>query len=362
MDNTHIVRRPRGNSGNPTTVALAIPVPAAPFDAISDAALHENSAHRVKPSRTYCGSGGQNVLATFVFGAIIVICAMVWWQYNWITLEIPTRVTPLSSAVHYYTTNPLRSDIIVSMTTIPGRERLVTLTIKCLLLQTKSPMAIHIHTPRTSRFPIRIDSELFENIPGVKIFSHDKDLGPSLKAIPEILAQPADQRIVYLDDDTLYPRTLIADLDKWSTALPDACVTGRGWHVPPSMKWIEAPPIWGSTLTEPLEVDIATGCGAVLVRPRFFDQDKLLAYDKAPPEAFFVDDIWLSGNLAENNVKRFIVPTLMDSVTQILQMTTVSLSGGVNKDGHNNDVILQYFAQYWNLNLPSASSTPVAPR
>jgi hypothetical protein len=41
-----------------------------------------------------------------------------------------------------------------------------------------------------------------------------------------------------------------------------------------------------------------------------FDDSLWLGYAAAPPGAFFMDDVWISGRLAHAKVKRFVVPPL----------------------------------------------------
>ena len=53
-------------------------------------------------------------------------------------------------------------------------------------------------------------------------------------------------------------------------------------------------------------IDIFEGCGGVLVRPDFFDEQ---VFD-IPPEAWSVDDIWLSACLARRDVPIWLVAHL----------------------------------------------------
>ena len=274
---------------------------------------------------------------------------------DWASLALPIRLTSLEAAARHFAGNGRRSDIVVSLTTLPGRESLLSQTLKSLLLQTLSPAEITIHVAPSARFPVPAELRHLECFSSsIKVIRHEQDLGPSMKAIPAILAAAAtpDQRIVYLDDDTLYPRDLLAHFDTWSAALPDAALAGRGWQVAPSLKWTNSPALCVSTRTRqpapaPLPVDIVAGYGAVLVKPRFFDAARLVAYAAAPPEAFFVDDIWLSGCLAAAGVQRFLIPMRRNATAQLLRHVTASLSAGANADGRNNSVVLEHFSAHW---------------
>ena len=46
------------------------------------------------------------------------------------------------------------------------------------------------------------------------------------------------------------------------------------------------------------------------MQTNMFDDSLWLGYAAAPPGAFFMDDVWISGRLAHAKVKRFVVPPL----------------------------------------------------
>lgn len=55
-------------------------------------------------------------------------------------------------------------------------------------------------------------------------------------------------------------------------------------------------------------VDIIEGYSGCAYRRKFFDQS-LIDYSGAPKEAFYHDDVWISGRLAEKGIPRYVHPS-----------------------------------------------------
>ena len=66
-------------------------------------------------------------------------------------------------------------------------------------------------------------------------------------------------------------------------------------------------PCRGADFKRPNLIHVVYGTGGVLYRPSFFDSS-VFEYEKGPPEAFFVDDVWISGHLARRNISSLIAP------------------------------------------------------
>ena len=52
------------------------------------------------------------------------------------------------------------------------------------------------------------------------------------------------------------------------------------------------------------------------MQSNFFDDQLWLGYTDAPPGAFFMDDVWISGRLAHTKVKRFVVRVFIVEISQ----------------------------------------------
>lgn len=161
--------------------------------------------------------------------------------------------------------------------------------------------------------------------------------------------------LLIVDDDFLYPSDFVALFHHHAQLLPDHALATRGWNVPHSLKWKDSGTIFGINLpveSNPLPVDVLTGCGAYLVRPRMFNltgKFALTDYESAPRAAFFVDDIWISGHLAAQKVARVVLPSKTRHMTMLFQgwEARTGLIHTDNEGGATNDAVLRYFARYW---------------
>ena len=244
--------------------------------------------------------------------------------------------------------------VIASLSTVPGRINNLTATIRSLLKQTRPPDEILLAVPE---FSIRegrpyVVPDYLLRLPRLRILSSRKDWGPATKFIPvvreELAAGRGDTLIMVVDDDRIYPRDALATYLHYSTQLAGAALCFRGAAMPRTFDWRDARMIKGNELREPRVVAVITGCGSYLIQPRFFDES-LWDYSKAPPAAFYMDDIWISGWLARRNVKRYAVPTstMMRSVWR--QRRTLSLHDVPNGRQQNNNETIAFFRDSWDV-------------
>jgi hypothetical protein len=259
--------------------------------------------------------------------------------------------------------NPERSDIVVSLTTIPSRIGAIGDTLKSLLRQSKAPTEIRLNIPvysKREQSPYVLPAWLGA-LASVTIVACD-DWGPATKLIPSLGALPPNQKIVALDDDRIYPPSLIADLDAAAARLPDAALGLSGWRVPPDL--IDRPttllsnirttppaPIRGRRIAAPTRADILQGMSGYLVRPRYFDLAALRDYSQAPPAAAFVDDVWIS---AHCRAPKYVIPVRRSNFQpyrriRFYKKTGLGLvnRGGGDVNRRNNTIMLKYFAGRW---------------
>ncbi len=211
-----------------------------------------------------------------------------------------------------------KADVVVSLTTIPSRITVIDHALKGLLDQTRPPRKIVLNVPYRS---LREDCEYevpahLEGLRGVEI-RRCEDMGPATKAIPTLLAEGADQVVMIVDDDRIYPRDAVEGIEKAAAALPDCAVCYAGWTVPETLVdvpttirsnlFMEPPaPVRGTRLSEPRETDVLLGVFAYAIRPRFFDLEALADFTDVPRACFLADDVRTS---ALCNVPKMIVPT-----------------------------------------------------
>ncbi|HEY1583395.1 MAG TPA: hypothetical protein VGF73_09895, partial [Chthoniobacterales bacterium] len=189
-----------------------------------------------------------------------------------------------------------------------------------------------------------------ESIPRLRILRSENDWGPATKFIPALQHELAMGRpetlLMVVDDDRLYPRDALATYLHYHRQLPDAALCFRGGPMPRSLDWRESKLTFGNRIREPREVAVITGCGSYFLQPRFFDE-RLWDYASAPPGAFFMDDIWISGWLNRRGVKKFVVPTSAMMRTAARQLGTLTLHDIPGGRRQSNNETIRFFAESW---------------
>ncbi len=247
---------------------------------------------------------------------------------------------------------PPRDDLVVTLSSIPSRMESLAPTLHSLLDQTVPPKEIVLALPDWSareKRGYRVPREIAEH-PRIRILASERDWGPATKLIPALLdyADRPGTMLVAVDDDNVYPRTFLETFVRWADVLPSGALTLRGCRVPPSRRWADCAEYKGSTIERPNRTDIVEGCAGILVRPAFFDE-AFFAFEDAPEEAFYVDDVWVSGHLARRRVPAWVIPFegAFVYVPVVASLQGPRLDHDENRCGHNNDVMLDYFGSYW---------------
>ena len=244
--------------------------------------------------------------------------------------------------------------VIASLTTLPDRIFNLEPTVRCLLNQTRPPDEIVLSIPEFSvrqKRPYSIPKYLSQ-FPTLRIVPCKTDWGPATKFIPlvqeELAAGRADTLIMVVDDDRIYPRDALESYLHYHEQFPNAALCFRGGPMPRNFYWFLPKLFLGSRLREPKRVAVITGCGSYLIQPRFFDS-ALWNYSGAPASAFYVDDIWISGNLDRRSVEKYAVPAsaMMRTVRQ--QTGTMSLHRVPRGRTYHNNEVVEYFRDTWNV-------------
>lgn len=188
----------------------------------------------------------------------------------------------------------------VALTSIPPRLPHLGPTLESILGQRPRPDRVLLCLPRRyRRFP---DPVTPPSLPaGVELLWSDKDLGPATKALAPTRALAGTEAVlVYCDDDWIYGPGWLAAL----TEGPETVVrTGAGFSVEALRRRPARPP--GG------ETDIAMGFAGVAIRP---DMLPPRAAD-IPPEAWAVDDVWLSGVFAAEGLPIHLRPAARAACT-----------------------------------------------
>ena len=263
--------------------------------------------------------------------------------------------------------NPDRSDIVISLTTIPSRITFLADTIKSLLAQTRAPREIRLNLPAFSRRenrPYEIPAWL-SALTMVRV-APCEDYGPATKLLPALFESVPGRRILVVDDDRIYAPQMLATLEAASAAHPDAAIGLGGWIAPADLvdrpttimsNLLQSPPapIRSTRVRKPVAVDILQGVAGYLVRPEFFDAAAIADYSAAPPAARLVDDVWIS---AHCRAAKLVVPGKPNfppkrRLAHYKQSSLGWLNRGDGKpENRNNSIMLRYFAQTWTVGGP----------
>ena len=269
-----------------------------------------------------------------------------------------------------------RSDLVVTLTTIPSRIAHLEMTLKSLLDQTMPPAEIRLNIPYLSR-----REGIEYKIPGwiaaltMVHIVRCEDTGPATKLFPTLQTLAPDTPIVVVDDDRLYPRTFLQDLANAAEANPDAALGLSGWVVPvdfvdrPTTIWSNlnmAPPapIRARRVRRHAPIDILQGFSGYLVRPRFFpDIEAMLTHAGAPDAAFFVDDVWISGHCA---APKFVIPArrvgfqqwTRKSLYKASSLGLVNRGGAGGDEARNNSIVIRHLADRWTVGGRQLAAPP----
>ena len=292
----------------------------------------------------------------------------------------------LEDSTKFFQTNQRRSDIIVSFTTMPQRlqSKSFMATVCSLLNQDTRPKEIRINIPYTSKRTGET-YEIPKWLEAAPVTIHRcEDQGPATKYISTLRDYAnTEQKILVCDDDSPMARTTITQYDILCVQYPNHVLTAfgnqfdrihdkngkltaittnpdvEGTLYTGKIHWIIPFFTKIKTVSTIQPVDLIYGlCGYVL-QANMVDVDELTDYDSMPKEAFFVDDVVISGHLASRNVPRIVAHglnfTRMTHENALHSLWGLMNSAGnkealsltVNRSNHNNESMINYFFNKW---------------
>ncbi len=174
--------------------------------------------------------------------------------------------------------------LVISLTSIPPRFGQLPRTVAALRAQTARARILLVLPSRYRRFPGHHAPPPLE---GVEILRPEGDPGPIAKLAPAVRLLRGegsqDCHLLYCDDDWLYGPGWAQGFLDTARARPGAIVAASTF----SARRLG--------LSSPADSpDIAQGFAGVMLRPDWLDEAALAP----PPEAWAVDDIWLSAQYA----------------------------------------------------------------
>ena len=191
-----------------------------------------------------------------------------------------------------YTKNKRKEKIIISLTSYPARFKTIVPTLKSLLNQTIKPDRIIVWLS-CARHALTEDMIALEPY-GIEYRCDVEDL-KSHKKYYWAFQEFYSDLVITVDDDAIYPVTLVSSLLKAHVRHPD-CVCARRVH---KMIYENCMPLkyseWENDCvseSEPSNKLIATGVGGVLYVPKLFCKD-IFNVNAIKQLSLSADDIWL---------------------------------------------------------------------
>lgn len=316
-------------------------------------------------------------MMNYIFITILVIIGLLWlsiWIYNYLSGKslvkdllhyIKLNSRSLEEWDQFHTDISAKSDIVISLTTIPERIDKLDLTLKSLLYQRMKPASINVYVPHRSfrnNRPYNVPDYLQE-LANIHICRVDKDYGPSTKFIHALSQFPESQKILVLDDDNIYPENYIEQFNLASQTNQDKIIAASGWRVPDDH--IDRPttllsnilkrpptPVPGTRVKKNYPVDVIQGYSGYLLKPAFFDLEALKDYSSAPEALSYVDDVWVS---AHAKVPKVVFPMERFCYTPFSKKRDFSSSSlakinNWNKSSNedrNNTIGIRFFKEKW---------------
>jgi hypothetical protein len=247
--------------------------------------------------------------------------------------------------------------VIVSLSTLPDRIENLEPTLRCLMEQTRVPDEIVLAVPEFSlrqQKPYLVPESLTQHS-RLRILRCGKDWGPATKFIPvvqeELAAGRGNTLIMVVDDDRVYPPDALETYLHYHQQLPEAALCFRGAPMPIDLKWRRPQLVRADRIREPRKVAVVTGCGSYLIQPRFFHA-QLWDYSAAPPGAFYMDDIWISGCLDRRKIDKYVVPASAMMRTVSKQRRTMTLHDVPNGRRQSNNETIAFFHDTWTVFSP----------
>jgi hypothetical protein len=236
---------------------------------------------------------------------------------------------------------PRAGRVVISLSTVPSRVSHLRPVLNSLLDQSEPADRIVLAMPRYSlreRRPYPAIADL--RLPrGVEVVETD-DLGPATKILP-ILGLEPDAVVIVVDDDVVYPHRFVETLLAAHRRHPGAALGYRGIRLEPERAFVDHEHVFATAVREDHPVDVLFGTWGYLVPPGALSGDLTI-----PAELRWVDDVWVSGQLARRGIARLVVPA-SEIPVETINAARLSLSGGPNKAGANDRRAIEAFAAHW---------------
>ena len=247
----------------------------------------------------------KNVIVFFLVLILITLLCVTLIVIIQHDIDYPNNYDHINAS-KFYNSNLNISDIVVSFTTMPKRLKQETLkcTINSFLNQTVRAQEIRINIPsilKKSGETYEIPQWLTET--PITIVRCD-DEGPATKYLPTIRHfQNSQQKIFICDDDQIYTKHTIETYQKLTKQYPNFAIGAEGAKLK-NHTFDERTMISNGTirifprLKDSSFVNVLYGSGGYCIKANMVDISFLENFQQLPKEAFFVDDIVMSGGMS----------------------------------------------------------------
>lgn len=197
----------------------------------------------------------------------------------------------------------LKSELIVSLTSVGKRIQSVSTTIESIMRGSIKPNRIVLwldKTPESADLPVALLNQMNR---GLEIYYTDENIRSYTKLIPSLKKYP-DAHIITIDDDVIYNNNLIENLLREAKKSPNNIIANRVHQILldkqgrplPYNNWL-----WEKTLNAISPRNFLTGVGGVLYPPHCLDSEvfnKNVFCDICK----YADDIWFFAMALKNNI------------------------------------------------------------
>lgn len=260
--------------------------------------------------------------------------------------------------------------VVISLTTVPGGVSSLGVVISSLKNQTVAADAIEINLPGESNRKLgEYNIEKFQELDmdRVKVYRTDDwfALTSLVPTVRRALLAKNNTLVIVVDDDKVYPPTLVEDHLRAHRARPKSAHTCRGYKLPPGediyqghyfSRWNErVHSVYGDAIGSPERVAVVTGSDSWSVPSEVFTPklwDDLRANGK-PTEiaeaAEKFNDIYASGQLSRLRVAKYVMPCRRQckDAPKTRERASQELSYWPWSRDKNTEQVMQFFANSW---------------
>lgn len=231
--------------------------------------------------------------------------------------------------------------MIVSLTTIPGREPYLQSVLQSIVPQLKEGDRIVLNVcEEYKRFPketLKLPDTIKDYDKNILVVNKAEDYGPLTKLVPTLKKWPNEQILTVDDDCLLHPDTL--DCYRRYLRLGKSCALALRGRKLNDLNYHNARLVVCNEIASIENVDIITGVWSAMYNSSLFDMD---FFENLDDQDFMNDDITICGHLHEKEIETLIIPAnIIQSPTPAHAINDLWSSNA--KSGNNNKLIRKYW-------------------